>query len=63
GSGKSTVAALLERFYEVHHGRVTLDGYDIRELDPTWMRGSVIGYIHQEPLLFSTSIMENIRYG
>ena len=47
GAGKSTVASLLERFYDVEFGQVMLDGHDIRELDPTWMRGSVIGFIHQ----------------
>ena len=36
---------------------------DLCTLDPSWVRGSVIGYINQEPVLFATSIMENIRYG
>ena len=36
---------------------------DLCTLDPCWIRGSVIGYINQEPVLFATSIMENIRYG
>lgn len=36
---------------------------DLRSLDPHWVRGSLIGYINQEPILFATSIMENIRYG
>lgn len=63
GGGKSTVAALLERFYDVDGGSVTIDGRDIRSLDPTWLRGRAIGYINQEPILFATSIMENIRYG
>jgi len=63
GGGKSTVAALLERFYDVQEGSVTIDGYDIRSLDPTWLRGRAIGFINQEPILFATSIMENIRYG
>ena len=47
GAGKSTVAALLERFYDVESGQVLLDGNDVRDLDPTWMRGKVIGFIHQ----------------
>ncbi|KAJ8272983.1 hypothetical protein GJAV_G00095830 [Gymnothorax javanicus] len=63
GGGKSTVAALLERFYDPSSGVVMLDGLDIRTLDPSWLRGKVIGFINQEPVLFSTSVMENIRFG
>lgn len=63
GGGKSTVAALLERFYDVTHGSIVLDGVDIRDLNPSWLRGHAIGYINQEPVLFATSVMENIRYG
>lgn len=63
GNGKSTVAALLERFYDVDEGSVTIGGVEIRELDPSWLRGNCIGFINQEPVLFATSIMENIRYG
>eukprot|EP00095_Tigriopus_kingsejongensis_P004287 maker-scaffold722_size106786-snap-gene-0.22 protein:Tk04287 transcript:maker-scaffold722_size106786-snap-gene-0.22-mRNA-1 annotation:"atp-binding cassette sub-family b member mitochondrial" len=63
GGGKSTVAALLERFYECSSGMITVDGVDVRELDPKWLRGRAIGYINQEPILFATSVMENIRYG
>ncbi|NXT29615.1 ABCB8 protein, partial [Syrrhaptes paradoxus] len=63
GGGKSTVAALLERFYEPTEGTITLDGHDIASLDPSWLRGRVIGFISQEPVLFGTSIMENIRFG
>ncbi|XP_030301759.1 ATP-binding cassette sub-family B member 8, mitochondrial isoform X2 [Calypte anna] len=63
GEGKSTVAALLERFYEPTRGTITLDGRDIAELDPSWLRGKVLGFISQEPVLFGTSILENIRFG
>ncbi|NWW60307.1 ABCB8 protein, partial [Ifrita kowaldi] len=63
GGGKSTVAALLERFYEPTAGTITLDGHDIGSLDPSWLRGQVIGFISQEPVLFGTTIMENIRFG
>ncbi|NXL36704.1 ABCB8 protein, partial [Glaucidium brasilianum] len=63
GGGKSTVAALLERFYEPTQGTITLDGHDISSLDPSWLRGQVIGFISQEPVLFGTTIMENIRFG
>ncbi|KAK9704268.1 hypothetical protein K7432_010300 [Basidiobolus ranarum] len=62
GSGKSTVAALLERFYEPQEGDIYLDDNSISELDPSWIREH-IGYINQEPILFATSIFENIRYG
>jgi ABC-type multidrug transport system fused ATPase/permease subunit len=47
GGGKSTLAALLERFYDVTKGQITFDGIDIKELDPTWLRGKAIGYINQ----------------
>ena len=47
GAGKSTVAALLERFYDPKSGSIFLDGHDITSLDPTWLRGHVIGFIHQ----------------
>lgn len=63
GGGKSTVAVLLERFYDIQKGKITLDGHDIKDLDPTWLRGRALGYINQEPVLFATSVMENIRYG
>lgn len=45
--GKSTVAALLERFYDPASGVVMLDGLDIKTLDPSWLRGKVIGFINQ----------------
>ncbi|KAG2458201.1 ABCB8 protein, partial [Polypterus senegalus] len=63
GGGKSTVAALLERFYDPDNGIITLDGHDIKSLDPSWLRGNAIGFISQEPVLFGTSVMENIRFG
>ncbi|XP_078071691.1 mitochondrial potassium channel ATP-binding subunit isoform X2 [Mustelus asterias] len=63
GTGKSTIASLLERFYDPDSGVISLDGYDIRTLDPQWLRSHVIGYISQEPVLFGTTIKENIRFG
>uniref|UniRef100_A0A8C4YEP3 Mitochondrial potassium channel ATP-binding subunit n=1 Tax=Gopherus evgoodei TaxID=1825980 RepID=A0A8C4YEP3_9SAUR len=63
GGGKSTVAALLERFYEPTQGAITLDGCELCTLDPSWLRGQVIGFISQEPALFGTTILENIRFG
>jgi ATP-binding cassette subfamily B protein len=62
GSGKSTVAALLSRFYDPGSGAIRLDGRDLRELDPSWLREQV-GVVSQEPMLFACSIAENIRYG
>uniref|UniRef100_A0A8C4YY90 Mitochondrial potassium channel ATP-binding subunit n=1 Tax=Gadus morhua TaxID=8049 RepID=A0A8C4YY90_GADMO len=63
GGGKSTVAALLERFYDPDNGVIMLDGLDIQTLDLSWLRGQVIGFINQEPVLFGSSVMENIRFG
>lgn len=51
------------RFYDVDEGSITIDGRDIRSLNSSYLRGNVLGYINQEPTLFATSIMENIRYG
>jgi len=62
GAGKSTIAALIPRFYDPQAGAVLLDGRDVRTLDPSWLRAH-IGSVAQEPILFSTSIAENIRYG
>ncbi|ETL82115.1 hypothetical protein L917_17662 [Phytophthora nicotianae] len=62
GSGKSTVVSLLERFYDPQTGIVSIDGVDVRTLNVKWLR-SQIGLVGQEPALFATSIMENIRYG
>ncbi|XP_060805633.1 mitochondrial potassium channel ATP-binding subunit [Amyelois transitella] len=63
GNGKSTVVALLERFYDIDRGQITIDGVDIKELDVKWLRGRALGLIGQEPVLFATSVRENIRYG
>ena len=62
GSGKSTVAALAARLYDPDRGSITLDGTDLRELDPRWLREQ-IGAVSQEPVLFATTIADNIRYG
>jgi ABC-type multidrug transport system fused ATPase/permease subunit len=62
GAGKSTVVSLLQRFYDVTRGSITLDGHDIRQLDMKWLR-SHIAYVQQEPQLFGLSIRENIQYG
>ncbi|XP_058525543.1 ATP-binding cassette sub-family B member 10, mitochondrial isoform X2 [Ochotona princeps] len=62
GSGKSTVVSLLLRLYDPVSGTINLDGQDIRQLNPAWLR-SKIGTVSQEPILFSCSIAENIAYG
>ncbi|KAM9052152.1 ATP-binding cassette sub-family B member 10, mitochondrial [Megaptera novaeangliae] len=62
GSGKSTVISLLLRLYDPSAGTISLDGRDIRQLNPVWLR-SKIGTVSQEPILFSCSIAENIAYG
>ncbi|MBA0779108.1 hypothetical protein Gotri_003389 [Gossypium trilobum] len=62
GSGKSTVISLLERFYDPDSGQVLIDGVDLRELQLQWIRGK-IGLVSQEPILFATTIRENIAYG
>src|SRR5512137_1880751 len=62
GGGKSTMGAMLSRLYDPSGGRMTLDGVDVRELDPAWLR-RLVGVVSQEPVLFSTTILENVRYG
>lgn len=62
GAGKSTVAALLLRLYDPDEGFVALDNCDLRQLDAKWLR-TKIGTVAQEPVLFSTTIAANIRYG
>ncbi|KAM0936370.1 putative ABC-type xenobiotic transporter [Dioscorea sansibarensis] len=62
GSGKSTVVALIERFYDPNQGQVLLDNVDIKTLQLRWLRDQ-IGLVNQEPALFATSILENILYG
>lgn len=62
GAGKTTVFQLLLRFYDPDTGRLTLDGADLRELDPSDLRAH-IGLVPQEPVVFSADAWENIRYG
>ena len=63
GSGKSTIAMLIENLYDHESGIISLDGVNTAELDKRWLRKDVIGYISQEPILFCTSIKENIKFG
>ena len=62
GQGKSTIMQLLERFYDVQGGQVLIDGQDIKEINLKSYR-SLVGYVGQEPVLFATSIRENLKYG
>ena len=61
GAGKTTIASLIPRFWDVNDGTITLDGHDVRELSLNDLRGS-IGIVPQEPTLFSGTIRENIAY-
>ena len=62
GAGKTTVLQLLLRFHDPQQGRVTVDGVDIRQVDPLALRAR-LGLVAQEPMIFSASVAENIRYG
>lgn len=62
GAGKSTMVALVSRFYEVTKGSLSIDGYDIRKVTQESLRKQ-IGVVLQEPFLFSGTIKENIMYG
>ncbi|KAG7379694.1 ABC transporter B member 10, partial [Phytophthora boehmeriae] len=62
GGGKSTLIALIERFYDPTSGTIYLDGRDVKTLNVKWLR-SQIGMVSQEPVLFATSIFENIAMG
>jgi ATP-binding cassette subfamily B protein len=62
GAGKTTVFQLLLRFYDVHSGTVRIDGVDVRDADPTALRER-IAVVPQDPVIFSVSALENIRYG
>ena len=62
GSGKSTLMHLATRFYDPDSGVVRLDGVDLRDLDPSWLR-SQLTYVSQDSSLFSRTLEENLRYG
>ena len=62
GAGKSTVFQLLLRFHDPEAGRITLDGVDLRELEPEVLRRQV-ALVPQDPVIFGTTARENIRYG
>ncbi|XP_039250451.2 bile salt export pump-like isoform X1 [Styela clava] len=62
GTGKTTLLKLMQRLYDPRSGKVMLDGRDIRTINVRWLR-SKIGVVSQEPTLFATTILENIRLG
>ncbi len=62
GAGKSTVASLIPGFYPVDSGTISLDGREISTLDASWLREQ-IGIVSQEPILISSTVEENIKYG
>ena len=62
GSGKTTILNLIQRFYDVNHGSITIDGIDIRDISQERLRAN-IGYVPQKSMLFSGTIKENIKYG
>lgn len=61
GGGKTTIANLILRFYDPDSGTVSIDGVDLRHIDPAWLRDHV-SVVSQEPILFATTIRENIAY-
>ncbi|KAJ4721875.1 ABC transporter B family protein [Melia azedarach] len=62
GSGKSTVISLIESFYDPQHGKILIDGVNLKEFRLKWIREK-IGLVSQEPVLFTSSIRDNIAYG
>jgi len=62
GAGKSTIAGLLSRFYDIQSGAVLVDGYDVKTVTQASLRRQ-IGIVLQEPFLFTGTIRDNIRYG
>ncbi|MBI4499416.1 MAG: ABC transporter ATP-binding protein [Chloroflexi bacterium] len=62
GAGKTTMIALISRFYDVTAGRITIDGYDLRAVTQRSLRRQM-GIVLQEPFLFTDTVRENIRYG
>ena len=63
GSGKSTIAQMLLRFYDPNEGSILIDDVPLTELDIHWFRSEIIGLVAQEPTLFADSIKTNIQYG
>lgn len=62
GSGKSTIVNLLERLYEIDSGNISVDGVNLLDIDLQYWR-SIVGYVNQEPMLFNSSLKDNIIFG
>ncbi|EAY08156.1 hypothetical protein TVAG_302430 [Trichomonas vaginalis G3] len=62
GSGKSTIVQLIERFYDITEGSITIDGQNIKDFDIRWLHKQM-PFISQEPFLFHGTIKENVLYG
>ncbi len=62
GAGKTTVFALLLRFYDSQKGTVRIGGVDVRDMDPQMLR-RLIAVVPQEPVIFAASVLDNVRYG
>jgi ATP-binding cassette subfamily B protein len=61
GAGKTTIVALVARFYDITQGRITVDGYDLRDITRSSLAGQM-SLVLQEPFLYSTSVADNIRF-
>ena len=62
GAGKSTIVSLIQRFYDIDGGRITIDGNNLESLDLKFLRKH-IGYVQQEPQLFGLTVRQNLLYG
>lgn len=62
GSGKSTIVALAERWYDPAEGNISLDGHELKDLNLKWLR-SQMGLVSQEPVLFNDTVLNNVWYG
>ncbi|XP_019857036.1 PREDICTED: ABC transporter B family member 25-like isoform X2 [Amphimedon queenslandica] len=62
GGGKSTIVNLIEHFYDLTDGNILISGLNVKDLDPSWYRRH-IGIVNQEPVLFATTIKDNIAFG